>query len=179
MSRMMSRPRRREGPGLGQKLSESFVYIVILIALVLAGRWYFFVYRRSPQVALQSFITAVDHSNSDAQYDMISSNTKAFYPSKDAYDSKCPLAHGLAEKIANFGITNMKVTGETAEADVSLSIRKATGTGGLPGASLVNAETQPATDHYVLKEESTGWKVDLADSKLDSAKLAEPSNGVH
>src|SRR5205814_353534 len=127
MARMVSRPRRKEGIGIGERLTESMAFILIGAALIAGGYWYFVIHMRSPEAALNKYIGAINSGNVDAQYDLLASSTKnRFYPSKEAYDDKWPLAHGLSARIANSTIVKKTEAGDKFEADVALTVRKET-----------------------------------------------------
>src|SRR5579871_6183193 len=116
MARMVSgRPRHREGRGLGEILSESAIFIMMGIGLVLGAYWYFMIYLKSPQVALQGFISALNSGNADAQYSYLADSTKKMpeVGSKENYSDKSPLAHGLAARVTSFSIKNQTQSGDT------------------------------------------------------------------
>ena len=159
MARMVSRKPTKEGKGIGEVISESIVYIVVIGALAFAGRWYFFVHRVSPGYALQNFLGAVNAGNYKGQYALLSSDTKSSYSSAGSYSDKSPLAHGLSARIQNYNIDKIVESGDKADADVTLNVRKAT-------ESLLTADSEKVSDHYVLKKETDGWKVSLKDSKI-------------
>ena len=73
---MSGRPRYREGRGIGEMLSESFIFILMAVGLVAAGYWYFMVHRKSPEVALQSYLGAVNSGNPEAQYLYLADTSK-------------------------------------------------------------------------------------------------------
>lgn len=169
MARMVSRKPTKEGKGIGEVISESIVYIVVLAALAFAGRWYFFVYRASPGFALQQFLGAVNAGNYKSQYGLLASDEKGSYGSAGKYDDKSPLAHGFSARIQNYTIDKITETGDKAEADVTLNMRKST-------ESLLSAEVEKFNDHYVLKKEADGWKVALGASKVTEAGSATKYN---
>jgi hypothetical protein len=166
---MVARKQTKEGKGIGEVISESIVYIVVLAALAFAGRWYFFVFRASPAFALQQFIGAVNAGNYKGQYALLSSDAKASFGSAGQYDDKSPLAHGFSARIQNYNIDKVTETGERAEADVTLNMRKSTD-------SLLASDSEKFNDHYVLKKESDGWKVSLSQSKLTETGSATKYN---
>ena len=166
MARAVSRQRRKEGRGIGEILSEYFVYIVAFIGLILLANWYFRVYLRSPQTALLSFLGAVKSGSVDKQYDLIADSTKrAGFPTQEAYDRKSPLAHGLSGRLAEYQITNLKESADKATADVTMTVRKT-------GQELYQAGTDQFKDIYLLQKESSGWKVALEQSQLQSLNAA-------
>ncbi|MGC8669332.1 MAG: hypothetical protein ACP5VE_14590 [Chthonomonadales bacterium] len=167
MARMV-RSRPRASRGIGEFLSEWFVYIVIIAGLVAAGRWYFLVYLPGPSHALSVYLNAVGSGDYRTQYQMLRAAEKRFYGDAGAYDNKCPLGHGLAARVENFTITKMTENGNHAEADVSMVIRRT-------GEKIYQSATDTYTDHYVLVHEADGWKVALAASKIQS--LAAISTG--
>lgn len=161
MSRMVSgRPKQREGRGLGETLSESFIFILMGVGLVAGAYWYFMIYQKSPQVALQGYLGALNSGNIEAQFNKLSENTKSKFKSKDDYDNKVPIAHGLAARIANFSIKNGVLSGDKWEGDVTMNVRQKT-------ENLLATGSDSFNDHYVLVKEATGWKVDLVASKID------------
>ena len=165
MARSVRPVRRREGRGIGEILSEYFIYIVALVGLVLLANWYFRIHLKSPQTALLSFLGAVKSGNVDRQFDLISSSTKAQFPTKRDYDRKNPMAHGLSGRLAEYTVTKMTDTGDKAEADVTLSIRK-------EGQELYQAGADAFKDNYVLKKEGGEWKIALDASTLQSVNAA-------
>jgi len=162
------RSRPRPSRGIGEFLSEWFVYLVIIAGLVVAGRWYFLVYLPGPSHALGVFLSAVRSGDYQTQYQMLRSAEKSFYGSAGAYDSKCPLGHGLAARVENFTITKVSENGNHADADVSMAIRRT-------GEKIYQSAVDTYTDHYVLVHEADGWKVALAASKIQS--LSAIGNG--
>jgi hypothetical protein len=162
MARTIRPARRREGRGIGEILSEYFIYIVALIGIILLARWYFMVHLKSPQTALLGFLGAVKSGNVDKQYDLVAASTKRIWPTKRDYDRQCPLAHGLSGRLAEYTITKMTDSGDKAEADVTLSVRK-------EGQELYQAGADKFKDKYVLARESGEWKVALDASVVNSA----------
>lgn len=165
MARTVRPVRRREGRGIGEIMSEYFIYVVIIIGLLLLARWYFFVHLRSPQTALLGFLGAVKSGNVDKQYDLITAASKQGWPTKQDYDRKCPLAHGLSGRLAEYTITKLTDSDTKAEADVTLSIRK-------QGEELYQAGTDKYKDHYVLLKEGGEWKIALNSSTVNSIQAA-------
>jgi len=168
MARMVSRSRKKEGAGIGERLAESAVFIAILAVAAFAARWYFFVYQKSPQVAIQSFFGAMNSGNVDGQYSLLSAESKKNWSSKGDYDDKSPLAHGFSARITNNTVTKLTETGGKAEADVTVVIRKNVGdqSGAVPGSSLTQVGTDSFSEHLVLVKEADGWKIALNQSKI-------------
>jgi len=161
--RMAGRQRQREGRGLGEILSESFIFILMAVGLVAAGYWYFAVYRKSPQVALQSFLGYVNSGNPDGQYSLLSESSKRYFGSKDAYADKYPLAYGLSARLASYSFKNEQLSGDTWKSDVQMNVRKKT-------SELLNTSGDSYTDHYVLQKDPDGWKIVLEKSQIDKTK---------
>src|SRR5439155_14633479 len=127
-------------------------FILIGAALIAAGYWYFVIHMRSPETALSKYIGAINSGNVDAQYDLLATSTKnRYYPSKEAYDDKWPLSHGLSARVASTSILKKTETGDKFEADVIMTVRKET-------SDLLATGTESLTDHYVLKKQPDGWK---------------------
>ena len=163
MARMVSsRPRRREGKGIGERIAELSVFAAAIVGLVLAGRWYFVVYRNSPTVALMNYMGALKAGNVQGQFKMVSSSTKKIFPDEDAYRDKYKMAQGLTGRMADYRIDKITETGDKAEADVTVPIRK-------QGQELYQAANTDFHDHYILVKESDGWKVALDKSDIKSS----------
>jgi hypothetical protein len=152
----------REGLGLGERSSEIFVFIVVIAALVWAGRWYFVVYKNSPTAALMEYMQAVKASDVDAQYKMLSASTKKTYTDKSAYVDKWKIARGLQGRLIDYTIGKIEQKGEQADADVSVAIRK-------PGQEIYQAAAETVVDHYILVKDPAGWRVAL-DKCFDQIK---------
>src|SRR5689334_1801578 len=104
MARMVSRRPTQEKKGIGDFISESIIWIIVIAALLFAGRWYFFVYRASPGFALQGFITAIKNGDYKSQYSSLTADSQSKYGSAGSYGDKARIAHGLAARIQNFSI---------------------------------------------------------------------------
>lgn len=154
MARMVRPTRVREGTSFGERGSEIVVFIIIVIALIFAARWYFVIYRNSPTVALMSYIGAVKAGDVDTQYGLVSANTKKFYADKDTYVDKWKMARGLHGRMVDFTITKIEQSGDKANADVSVAVRKAS-------QDILHVEGSNVLDHYVLVKETDGWKIAL------------------
>jgi hypothetical protein len=163
MARMVSRPRYREGRGLGERLSEVIVFIVIAVGIALAVRWYLFIYLRAPGTALGNFVAATKAGNVEGQYQLLASSTKMLFPSRKEYTEKWKMAQGVAGRLTTYTIRNVVETGDKATADVTVAIRKA-------GQELIQIDADTFSDRYVLQREPDGWKVVLEASKLESQK---------
>lgn len=133
------------------------------VGLVAVGYWYFAIYRKSPQVALQSYLGYVNAGNTDGQYSCLSDSSKKYFGSKDAYSDKYPLAYGLSARLASYSFKNEKLSGDTWSTDVTMNVRKKT-------SELLNTATDSYMDHYTLQKEPEGWKIVLEKSKIDQSK---------
>ena len=167
MGRTVSgRPRRREGRGLGEIMSESLIFIMIGVGLVAAGYWYFAIYRNSPQVALQHYIAAVNSGNVDAQYAMLSDTAKKWAGSQSNYADKWPLAYGLSARVAQFTFSNSQQNGDSWTTDVNMSVLKQT-------TSLLATGSTKYIDHYVMVKQPDGWKVELEKCRIDTSQARQ------
>ena len=166
MGRMVSRSRPREGKGLGAILSESVVYVVAAVGIIIAVRWYFFIFLKSPTNALQKYLGASKGGDVKTAYSLLSADTKSAVGDQDAYDDKFPFAHGLQGHMIDYKIEKITETDDTAEADVTQTVRKA-------GLEVYQSASDNFADHYVLRKESGGWKIDLRNSKLKSLNAAK------
>jgi|DewCreStandDraft_4_1066084.scaffolds.fasta_scaffold40736_2 hypothetical protein len=163
-----ARPRYREGRGIGERLAEIVVYVVVVAALIAGARWYFVVYRNSPSPLLSRYIGAVNAGNVEEQFRLLSEETRQRFGSLSRYENQWKPARNLTGRISNFVILSMKEDGPKAEATVRLKIRDA-------GQELYIATTKTYTDQYVLRKEGDGWRVALHESwdRLESRKPAE------
>jgi hypothetical protein len=162
MARVVGRARQREGRGIGERLAESVVYIIIIAIVAVAAHRYFFVYLKSPSAALLKYLGAAKAGDVNTQYSLITDSSKARFKNKDEYDDRFPLAHGLQGRMIDYKIEKMTELAEKAEADVTISIRKS-------GQELYQAGSDNTKDHYVLRKDSSGWKLALDASELKSA----------
>ncbi len=162
------RRRQREGAGFGKFFSDSFLTILIGCGLVAAAFWYFTIYLKSPQVALQHYLRAVNSGNAGVQWLNLSEGSKRFFGSQSAYSAKYPMAYGLSARLADFSFGIATDNGNTWEVDATLKVRKATN-------FMLSAETESVTNHYVLKKETDGWKIDLGNpkTKVDLSKAVD------
>src|SRR3954449_11238083 len=95
---MNARPRRKEGRGLGETLSESLIFILMAVGLIAAGYWYFAIYKKSPQVALQNFLGYVNSGSPEGQYSFLADSSKKYFGTEKDYQDKYPLAYGLSAR---------------------------------------------------------------------------------
>src|SRR5262245_1416129 len=105
MARMVSRPRRREGTGIGERLAEYSIFIIALVAIGLAARWYFVVYRHSPTYTLLQYLAAIKSGDPETQYNIISAGTKQSFSSKSNYADKWKSAQGFRGRLTDYTIT--------------------------------------------------------------------------
>lgn len=154
MARMVGRARRRQNNGMGERFTEIIIFIAIGIGLLFAARWYFVIYKNSPSVTLVNYVGAIKSGDTDVQFNLLSMKTKKIYTDKESYVSKWKMAEKLAGKMGDFTISNMVESGDKAEADVALAVRK-------DSASLLNVSADSYKDHYILRKENDGWKIAL------------------
>jgi hypothetical protein len=162
------RRRQRESAGFGQFFSDSFISILIGCGLVAAAFWYFTIYIKSPQVALQHYLRAVNSGNTDVQWLNLSAGSKKFFGDQSTYSAKYPMAYGLSARLADFSFGIATDSGDTWEVDATLKVRQVT-------TLMLSAETESFTNHYVLKKETDGWKIDLRNpkTKVDLSKAVD------
>ncbi len=161
--------------GLGEKLAELLIWIVIIAAIVWGIHWWFYVYPDTPGYALKSFIGAVNDGNPSKQYVWIAKSSKFYFPTEQVYKSKFPLARGLADRISSYHIIKITTSPyksaqgtEKAEADVSVGIMKL-------NQKLYQDKTTPYTDQYFLIKQPDGWRIVLEKSKIYSILAAGPT----
>jgi hypothetical protein len=170
MSRTVRRRTIKEGRSLGDYVSESLVYLVVIAGLVIAVRWYFVTYLRSPSPVLSQYLAAIKAGDVDTQYRLLSTATKSrWFPTQSIYADRFKAAQGLAGRISDFTITKLTEDpgGQKAVADVSLAIRDAR-------QELYQASAKSYKDVYVLRKEPDGWRVALEESwdKMESSRAA-------
>ncbi len=152
----------------GEKYVEYAVFVALAIAAFFIGKWYFVVYKHSPSVALVAYVAAIKSGDTDEQYKMLDAKTRTFYTDKSTYVQKWPMSANLAGKMGDFTVSNMTESGDKAEADVAVSVRKG-------GDGLLNISSDTYSDHYILKKESDGWKIALSDcyNKIKSQQAGQ------
>jgi hypothetical protein len=165
MSRIVGRRQIREGRGLGERLAEILVYIIILAAVIWGGRWYFVVFRNSPKVALGRYLGLLKSGDSKAQYEILSASSKQFFPTRAAYEDKWRSAQNLAGRVAGWEFETIRESGDKAEITAVVNVRRA-------GQELYQAASDPYKDEYVLLKEGGGWKIALDQSRIKSAEAA-------
>lgn len=178
MGRVMGQNRIRENVGPQMKLSEAAVFVAIIAAILLAGRWYFFVYRTSPGVALGSFIGAMKAGSIEQQYALLDEEDKPFYPSQKEYDSKAPIAHGYTERISNVDLADAVPDPKNPDVvTIKATVTVRAGAQGTdPGSLTKVGDSQQATDTYTLRKDKDGnWKVDLSRSDLKNLLKITPN----
>lgn len=154
-----------EGPGLGERLSEIVVFILIACALVYAGRWYFLVYRQSPGVALTNYLHAVKAGNVDTQYGMLSASTIKYFPTQDKYESQFPASRQLAGRLAKWEVLTTETKGDVTVIKALVAVRKS-------GQELYQASAETFNDTYILRKENGQWKLALDASTVHWTKSA-------
>lgn len=166
MARIVGRQRIREGRGLGERLSETVVYIVIVAALIWGGRWYFVIYRNSPKVALGRYIGLVKSGDVKGQFELLSEASKSFFVSPNQYEDKWPPAQKLTGRVAGWEFKTIVEEGNRAQITTIMRVRRS-------GQELYQAASDPYTDEFVLVKETTGWKVALDQSQIRSVEAAK------
>ena len=152
MSRMVARSRPKEGKGIGEILSEGFVYIIILVVLGFAARWYFVIFLNSPTNALQRYLGASKAGDVKTAYSLLTADSKQTFGSQDKYDDRWPFAHGLGGHMVDYKIEKITESGDKAEADVTQTVSKS-------GQKVYEAGFDNYKDHYVLMREGGAWKL--------------------
>src|SRR5207248_3167003 len=139
--------------GTKMRPSEMVVILLILAGLVYAGRYYFLVYRRSPEFAVGSYLGAVKAGSIEGQYRLIDDvDRNRLFPTQSAYEKNAPQAHGYTERITNVAVAGVKDSpqkSDTALVDAVVSVRGLAG-----GKALYQAgETTEYKDRYVLRKD--------------------------
>lgn len=160
MARMVSRSRPTGGKGIGERISELAVYVVIVAAVVFAARWYFVVYKNSPTYALLGYLGASKGGDVSVAYNLLTTETREMFGSHNNYDEKFPLARGYTGSLVDYKIDKITEAGNKAEADVTMTVRQSK-------QEIYQAGTDNYKDHFVLKKESGSWRIALTDPKTD------------
>lgn len=178
MTTYFGRNSSRTRGGLGEKLAEFLIWIIIIAAIVWGAHWWFFVYPNSPGYALKAFIGAVNDGNPSKQYVWIAKSSKLYFPTEQVYKSKFPLAQGLADRINSYHIIKVTTSPykspqgtEKAVAQVSVAIMNL-------NQKLYQDKSTSYTDQYFLIKQPDGWRVVLEKSKIYSI-LAAGSNTTY
>jgi hypothetical protein len=157
------RPRQRDGTKI--RPSEAVVILLILAGSVYAGRYYFLVYRRSPQFVVESYLGAVKSGRVERQYQLIDdTDRQSLFPTQADYEKKAPQAHGYTERVTNVSVVDAKVNPKQpdwAVVDTAVSLR-----GSAAGKALYQeGGTTEYKDRYVLHKDGKGdWKILLSQS---------------
>lgn len=174
MSRLISKRFRfdRERPTMGP--AEALIFGLIAIVLVMAGRWYFLIYRQSPGFILGQYIGAIKAGNIEKQYELLSEMDKRYFTLSD-YEKRVPAARGYTERIVGFNVgtpvPNSKDP-KVANVQATLTVRESA-----DGQALYQSgSTQDATDTYTMRRDKDGaWKLWLMQSDLTHLYKIKPS----
>jgi len=155
--------RRRESGRIAGILA-----LLVLLAGIGAGAWYFFVYTKSPQYALNQFFAAAKANNTEKveQYvdksgaivGMLSMaatmnpNMANADPIRAIYPGYIDASLGQTQKVQ---IDSVAVEGERARAQVTMEV-------------AVNGKTETIKPTYVLVKTENGWKVHVQDTLFGS-----------
>lgn len=176
MARVVRQPRIRERDGTKIRFSELIVIVIILAAITMAGRYYFFVYRASPGYALAEYLGAVKKGDVSQQYAMLDDeDRKRFFPTEAEYEKGTPIARGYAARVSNVQVSAEKIntkTPDVATVEATVSIR------GLGNGSLIQgAEATDYNNSFVLRKNGSGqWKLLLSQSAPTMRMLQAPPN---
>jgi ketosteroid isomerase-like protein len=177
MARIVGRTRQREGVGLGMKMSETIIMILVVVALLAGVRYYFVVYRASPGFALGEYLGAVKAGKVDAQYAMLDTeDIKNFFPTQSAYEKGAKQSRGYTSRITNVTISEPKPMPKnpkivTMEATVSM---RGLSTG---QALYQTGDTKDYKNTFTLRQDAKGtWKVWLSRSVDKMEMLSAEAN---
>jgi hypothetical protein len=154
-------------------VSEVLIVVVLIAAVVFAVRYYFTVYRKSPGVALGSYLGAINHGNVKDQYAFIDEEDRSDnFPTVDDYEKGDSRARGFVDRVVGISLGAPEIDPKDpriAKIEATLSIRKV-------GQELYQADSDKFTDQYVMRKDKDGeWKVLLSQSKVNSFSQATPS----
>ncbi len=154
--------RRESGRVLG------IVVFLALLAVLGVGAWYFFVYTKSPQFALNQFFAAAKANDSQkveqyvdksgaivsmlATAAAMNPNMGAIDPVRGIYPGYGGNDLGQTQKVQ---IQSVAVEGDRAKAQVVMEV-------------LVNGKTETIRPTYVLVKGDDGWKVHVQDTMFGS-----------
>ncbi|MDE2127573.1 MAG: hypothetical protein KGJ62_13380 [Armatimonadetes bacterium] len=172
MARTFS-PRRSRDVTTGVKPSEVVIYILVVLGIIAAVRWYIN-YRHSAPYALSAFYGAIKASKAHDQYALLDPSIQAQYATEKEYDQQCPLAHGYADRIQNVNLGDPKYDNlqnpTIAEITAHVTVRSPS-----QGEQLYQTGTSTYIDKDVLKKDAAGdWKVVLGKCQL--GMTASPAN---
>ena len=157
MARVIGRSKIRENVGPGLRLPEIIVFIIIIAAVVMGVRYYFFVYRTSPSFALGEYLAAIKSGKVDQQYDLLDGSDKKKWSLKE-YEEQAPQAHGYTARIADVKMDDPKIDPKKpniATVDVTVTIRKQS-----EGQALYQQSSDDYKDNFTMKQDSEGkWRV--------------------
>lgn len=175
MSRIVGRSRQVERNGMKIQPTEGIVMVAIAIALIFAGRWYFFIRPKSASFALSEYFGHVKKGNVEGQYGMIDASDKQkYYPTQGKYSKDAPQARGYNMRIQSVSLDKEKPDANNPDIvhiPCVIVVR-----GSSAGKELYQQETQSVDDEYVLRKNKSGeWKVWLEKSKRKLMETVKPS----
>jgi hypothetical protein len=152
--------RRRESGRIAGILA-----LLVLLAGIGVGAWYFFVYTKSPQYALNQFFAAAKANNTEKVEQYVDksgaivallSQAAVMNPSVDPMRALYPgypdATLGQTQKVQ---IDSVAVEGDRARAQVTMEV-------------AVDGKTETIKPTYVLVKTENGWKVHVQDTVLGS-----------
>ncbi len=171
-ARPYSSPTRREtasSSGGAGSIVGILVAILAVAALAFGGYW-FVQHRNSPQVAAQTFLTAVANDDYKSLYDSIYINEgmKSKYPDADKFETDAKASMERARSVSPFAgqmfdalKTGMKtaklsepvINGDTATVPITMTVTM---------SMFGQTQTREQKDNIVLKKQGGAWKVDIA-----------------
>lgn len=133
---------------------SSVLFLLILLACGAAAGWYFLIYAKSPQYALNQFLSAAK-ANDTSKVTQLSNTTGALLLAinqagiaQDAVALIYPGYNNITEfgTVKSASVESMSVEGDTAEAKMKLEVEQ-------------DGKTNTLTPTYVLHKSDDGWKV--------------------
>src|SRR5438034_11209092 len=103
----------RDEPGIGGSFARLFIRIVVGAGLLAAAYWYFEIYLKSPQVALEHYLTALNSAKTDVQWMNLSQGSKKHFRSAASSGANHPMAAGLSARIAGISFAGPKDYGHS------------------------------------------------------------------
>ena len=173
MARVVRQSKVRERNGMTIQPAELIVMLAIIGVIIYGIRFYFVVYRNSPDFVLGEYFQAVKAGNVERQYELIDATDKQnYYPTQSVYEKNAPQSRGYTGRISKWSFSNDQTTSSGAvSVDASLSLRDSSA-----GKELYQSGSSDVEDQYMLKKNSSGqWRVVLSKSKNVLIKKIKPS----
>lgn len=169
MARVVARSRHAEGNRMLIRPAEAICMVLIGIGIMFGVRYYMN-YRKSPGYGLQEYLGTIKSGRIHDQYALVSDQDKnTWCPTVGKYRTWAEQNVSYTTRIQSVTVTKEVISGDTATAEATISIRASAG-----GKELYQTgDMGTYTDNFTLRKGSDGhWKVSIAETwKKNNGKL--------